>query len=464
MSKVETLLGIITYQREHPEASRAETSSAVGISERYFTKCRRDIRELSFHLSKPLMKRNELDLLMSKLNEDVQNERAVRRKLQRAYPAAKDGTIEIASPQDRPSNQYLRIGLETPIGGRAYVGFWFERLLYDPLLWKDKTGKTHYRLASACANMEGYSKWRVRLKKDLHWSDGKPITLKDIAHSVAKNRVAPTIQEVKNIDKGEMLFILNMNDPLFPYKLSHVPIRPSYSPGYDTISGPFVLKESRQPNSFNLIRNEDYYRSNHPKIDRINITTFARYPFAIKAVRERELDIFPIRSLRHIYRWSSIIPQRFPCKDLSYYLLQINRETGLLSSTSAIAQMKASINYNALDLHFSPSAPKEIGTSFSPEKKSSLNMGYLSDMPDSLLGDLSLLVASFLKADRHLINVTNYPRKDVRAEMDVVLTQLYFGYGYSRLKRFFHSKGDDNILGFRHPEIDSLIEKLDKTA
>ena len=48
--------------------------------------------------------------------------------------------------------------------------------------------------------------------------------------------------------------------------------------------------------------------------------------------------------------------------------------------------------------------------------------------------------------------------------MSKVQTQLYFGYGYSRLKRYFHSKGVHNILGFSNPEIDSLIDKLYKMA
>ena len=46
-------------------------------------------------------------------------------------------------------------------------------------------------------------------------------------------------------DKGENLFILNVDDPLFLYKLGHVPVRPSPAPGYDTIGGPFVLKKRK---------------------------------------------------------------------------------------------------------------------------------------------------------------------------------------------------------------------------
>lgn len=465
MSKVQTLLEIISYQREHPEASSADISSVVGISERYLRECQKDIRELSFYLSKPLVERNELDLLMSKLDADMQHERVILHKLQREYLETNNGVIEIASPQDKPSNEYLQIGLQTPIGDRIHIGFWLERLLYDPLLWTDKEGKTHYQLASTCENVDRYSKWRVRLKENLHWSDGKPITLEDIAHSLAKSRLAPTIREIKNIDKGENLFILNMDDPLFPYKLGHVPVRPSHSPGYDTISGPFVLKKSKPPNSFHLIRNEDYYISNYPKIDRIDLTTFTRFPFAIKAVIQKELDIFPIRSLHRLHQWTSISPQKLSCRDTCYYLLVINRERGCLSSRSAIAQLKASIDYNAINLYLSGSAPENMEISLPVERNLCLKMGYLSNMPDSPLRDLSFLVASSLGVDHpDVVDTRSHSRKDVRAEVDVVLAQFYFGHGYSRLKRYFHSKGGSNIFGFRYPEIDSLIEKLDKTA
>ena len=105
-----------------------------------------------------------------------------------------------------------------------------------------------------------------------------------------------------------------MDDPLFSYKLGHVPVRPSHSPGYDTIGGPFVLKKSKPPNSFRLIRSKDYYISNYPKIDRIDLTTCTRFPFAIKAVIQKELDIFPVKSLRRVRQWTSISPQKFFCE------------------------------------------------------------------------------------------------------------------------------------------------------
>ena len=163
MSKVQTLLKIISYQREHPEASNADVSLAVGVSERYLRECQKDVRALSFHLSKPLMKKDELDLLMSRLDGNVQNEQAILHKLQRAYLGTKDGIMKIASPRDKSSNGYLQIGIQTPLEDRKHLNFWLARLLYDPLVWMDQEGKMHYRLASECENVEGYSKWRVKL-------------------------------------------------------------------------------------------------------------------------------------------------------------------------------------------------------------------------------------------------------------------------------------------------------------
>jgi hypothetical protein len=65
--------------------------------------------------------------------------------------------------------------------------------------------------------------------------------------------------------------------------------------------------------------------------------------------------------------------------------------------------------------------------------------------------------------DVNLINLSNCSPETVREEIDVILTQVYFGYGYSRLRRYFYSKREDNVLGFNYPEIDSLIDQLDTT-
>ena len=77
MSKVQTLLKVIEYRDNNPEATDGDIASAVGITERYIRECKKDIQELTFHLSKPPLERNEISLVLSKLDPGVGHERVI---------------------------------------------------------------------------------------------------------------------------------------------------------------------------------------------------------------------------------------------------------------------------------------------------------------------------------------------------------------------------------------------------
>jgi len=49
-------------------------------------------------------------------------------------------------------------------------------------------------------------------------------------------------------------------------------------------SGPYCLKKSKQETTFHLYKNQDYIKPNHPFIDWIELKTFKRSAFAVKAV------------------------------------------------------------------------------------------------------------------------------------------------------------------------------------
>lgn len=473
MSKVQTLLKVISYQKENPFATDAEISKAVGISERYLRECKKEIAELSFHLSKPLLERTEVDLLLSKLSMNVGNELQIYLKLQRAYIGEKDGLIRIDNENDRPSMEYLRIGLWTPKEQREHVDFWLTYLLNDTLLFVDEEGEIDYRLAEICENTEGYKKWRVKIKKDLNFSDGKPITVYDVISTIAKSRLAPFIKDIKKGDKEEIVFTLFQDDVLFPARIGSIPILPSHSGElYSVTSGPYRLKISKQEKIFHLYKNQDYFKQNHPFIDWIELKTFKRSAFAVKAVIRKDLDFFPLRSLHQALKVSQTAPpQSFPFKGSSYYLLLIKKERGSLFDESNVIKLKESIDYNAISLYLSGSMgdacvvpKKEISVKPRLKKNLDLKIGYLADMPDPLLSSLVLIVAdSFHTSAMNVVNLKG-KEKDAKEAVDVILTQLYFGYGYSRLKRYFHSKGENNFLGFNYPEIDNLLDKLEYTA
>ena len=466
MSKVQTLLTIISYQKENPFATDAEISKTVGISERYLRECKNDIALLSHHLSKPIFSRIEVDLLLSKLSMNTGSEREIYLKLQRAYIGEKDGLIRIADENDRASKEYLRIGLWTPNENKAHVEFWLTYLLNDILFWISEEGEIDYRIAEICENTERYKKWRILIKKGLNFSNGKPITCEDVISTLAKSRLAKEIKEVKKGGEEEIIFTLFQDDVLFPARVGSIPILPSHSEeNYSVTSGPYRLKISKQEKNFNLIKNQDYFKPNHPFIDWIQLKTFKRSAFAVKAVMRKDLDFFPLRSLHQALKVSQTAsPQSFLFSNSSYYLILINKERGSLKNESNIIKLKKSIDYNAINLYLSANLPYEIEIHPRLKKKLDLKIGYLADMPDSFLSLLALLVADSLGTSA--MNVVNLKgkEKDAKEAVDVILTQLYFGYGYSRLKRFFHSKGENNILGFNYPEIDNLLDKLEYTA
>ena len=62
------------------------------------------------------------------------------------------------------------------------------------------------------------------------------------------------------------------------------------------------------------------------------------------------------------------------------------------------------------------------------------------------------------------VDVSGSSFESIRKSVDVFLGQFYFGHWYSRLRFYFHSKGECNILGINDPEIDSLLDKLNVTV
>lgn len=189
----------------------------VGVSKRYLRKCKKEIQELSFHLRKPLLARTEVDLLLSKLDLSIAGEREIYNKLTGTYIGEKDGLLRMAGEDDLPKKEYLKIGLWAK-DSRECIDFWLTYLLYDSLLWFSQEGEIDYRLASLCEEIDGGKKWRVLIKKNLLWSDGKPIKSEDVIETIKETPLADFIDKIKKAGEREIIFTLFSPDPLFLYK------------------------------------------------------------------------------------------------------------------------------------------------------------------------------------------------------------------------------------------------------
>jgi ABC-type transport system substrate-binding protein len=465
MSKVDTFLKIIEYRKEHPDATDAQISSAVGISERYVRFCSKELQELSNHFLKSFLSRIELYTLISKLEPNNDHELTILNKLQRLYLGGSDGILETASLEDRLSKDYLRIGIWSPTNAREHLKFWLESLLYEPLLRDEEGEEIDYRLASECENLGEYSRWLVKLKGGIYWSDGKPITSDDVIYTLARSPTASNIKEIEKANEQDLTLTLNRANPMFRHGLGHVPILPSHTSSYSVISGPFALRKSMSQKRFHLYRNKDYYRADYPKIEWISLNIYKSFAFAVRALERKSLDILPISSIHQVDERSSMVPQRLLNKGFSYYMLLVNqRKGGCLKDKGAMDWLKSSIDYNDMNLYLLGNLPQETPKSRSSRRKFDLTIGYLADMDFQIMRELSLLIASSLGVSPvNVVNAKGNPAIGPE-DVDIFISRIYLGYGYSRLRRYFHSKGESNIFGFNYPEVDSLIDKLDETA
>lgn len=466
MSKVQSLLKLITYMKENPKATNAQIASAVGISEIYLKECKNDVRQLAAVFWKQLLDKNEVDLLISKLDSDIGHDRILINKLRKVYPEEKDGLIRIASAEDKPSvKSHLSIGFCGAKGDNSLMDFWLEYQLYDVLFRFYEDGSVDYRLATECENINGYSKWRVKLRDDLYWSDGKPVCYDDVLFTFSPFCARWIIKEIEKINESEMTFVLCQDDPIFQWKISGLPILPSHCRKYEATNGPFRMRKHKLSNAVILSRNRDYYRTGYPKLNSVKIKMFQRTSFAVKAVVKKDIDIFITRSLHEVRRFSSSLAQSFLVNDLSYWLLLINKESKQLKHERKINQLKETIDYSAISRYISGTETKDEEIQ-RPKIGSNLRLGYFASiiLSSDMLNLIKFIASCAGVKESNVIDVSNYDRERIKSEADLVFTQLYFGYGYLKLKRYFHSNGDCNILGFGNSEVDSLLDTLDSTT
>ena len=69
MSKVDTLLKLIVYQKQHPQASDEEIAQAIGISQRHVRRCNKEVNLFRNQLSEATLEPSEIRFLMSLLNQ-----------------------------------------------------------------------------------------------------------------------------------------------------------------------------------------------------------------------------------------------------------------------------------------------------------------------------------------------------------------------------------------------------------
>ena len=472
MSKIDTLISLINYQRQHPKANKSQIAKGVGITPQYLSRCLGELNLLKEHLS-PALETDQIHFLLSELDQRDPYQGEIHGQLQRYLsPSPYTGVLRVGRTNQESPLGELSIGefIRSNNGASDYlhpaIQFSLDRLCYDSLFWINRNGEIEWRLATSIKPAEDFSSWIITLRTDLHWSDGKPILREDVIQTLSNSHLASLIEEIKTDGKNQIHIRLAEAESVFLQRLASLPIRPSHSrQPYRVTSGAYRLKRfRREAINFRLSRNPDYYQEQRGGIDWVTIKRFKHTAYAIKALLSQKIDLIPLDALQPSYQVSDDLPlQQAPFFEEAYYLLFLNRCHGVLKDENNCRRLKESIDYRGINRYLHGGQHPDERAMKAPTQ-SSLNLKIIYPREVPMAPYVANLVGKSVGSPAITpIFLEEAAPKHMWEEADVLLSRFSFGDYHARLSRYFHSQGRHNTFAYANPEVDVLLSQLDGT-
>ena len=474
MSKVDTLLKLITYQKQHPQASDGEIAEGIGISSRHVRLCKKEVNLLKHQLAEPTLQPGQVQFLLSLLDQREPDQQEIAQHLQKQIGVSYTGSLRIKNLEEQVSLNWLEIGELSSIEMGSLdrpdpiLSFWLQYLCYDPLLMYYRNGEIEGRLAVSCEAVKGNSEWQLTLRKDLRWSNGKPITHEEVIKAFSVSHIAPIITEIKPDGKTQLRIRLSQAEPLFPLRLRYISPLPSHSTQpYRVISGPYRLKRFR-PDTMTLHfeQNPDYCRGEDTCIDWLTVKRFTRPANAVNAIEEGMIDLLAIHfhAMQSLYQFPTTVPcQQWPFFQDNYYALFLNCHHGPLSDKRNRSLLKGAIDYRAINLYLRMGQIVDGAEVVQPSQPLDIRIA-CSRVVDSSGGVLHSLAHLIGQSVGSSVMKPIFVKGEIREGADAFLIPIFFGLEYSQLSQYFRSDGIYNFFAYANPEVDALLSQLDQTA
>ena len=473
MSKIDTLISLINYQKQHPEANKSQTARGVGITPQYLNKCLGELNVLKENIA-PSLEADQIRFLLSKLDQGDSYQGEIYRQLQEYLSIPPyTGGIRMVRPNEQPPLGGLSIGEFIPSNNRSadyfppVLQFSLDRLCYDSLFWVHRSGEIEWRLATGVEPAKDFSSWIITLRKDLHWSDGKPIIREDVIQTLSDSYLVLLIEEVKTDGTDQIHLRLANAESTFLRHLASLPIYPSHShQPYRVTSGAYRLKRfRRQAMNFQLVRNPDYYQRQKGGIDWIHIRRFGHAARAIQSILSGRIDLIPFDALQPLYQTLNELPlQQAPFFGEAYYLMFLNRHHGLLQDERNCRRLKEAIDYRAINRYLHGGQLVDENAMKAPPH-SSLNLTIIYPREVSMASYVANLVGKSVEAATiNPVFLEKDTPQNMKEEADILLSQIYLGAHYNRLRQYFHPQGRNNFFGYDNPQVNALLSQLDQTT
>lgn len=185
------------------------------------------------------------------------------------------------------------------------------RQLYDPLVDFDENLEYVPVLAEGFEVSDDHLRITLRLRDNIYWHDGQPITAQDIKFTMdkIKDPTVPALNKQGYFSKLDRLEVVDNRTVVFHWKEPYAPSlfaltqitpipRHVYGVGdfeknpanrKPVGSGPYVFEEWRSSQYISIVRNENYY-GKPPYIDRVIFRVIEDDAVALNALKAGELD------------------------------------------------------------------------------------------------------------------------------------------------------------------------------
>ena len=110
MSKIDTLISLINYQKQHPKANKSQIAQGVGITPQYLSRCLGELNLLKEHLA-PSLEADQIHFLLSELDQRDPYQGEIHGQLQGYLSSSPyTGILRMAHSNEEPPLGELSIG------------------------------------------------------------------------------------------------------------------------------------------------------------------------------------------------------------------------------------------------------------------------------------------------------------------------------------------------------------------
>lgn len=177
-------------------------------------------------------------------------------------------------------------------------------MFYSGLTQLDANLAPQLALAEEIRNSKA-TVWNIKLRKDVRFHDGKPLTAADVVYSLSRHKDAATaskvktladqFQEIKAVGTHEVQMTLVVANADLPVILaaSHFLIVKEGMTDFTTAigTGPYKLKEFKPGIRTVGVRNEDYWKPGKPYLDEIELIGISDEPARVNALLSGDVQL-----------------------------------------------------------------------------------------------------------------------------------------------------------------------------